>query len=1105
MTLADGGLHRLHAYGSCVRQGGRSTRGRRPSAIPGRSALARFVWVATLALGILLIGSQAARAADPVSISIDPAGSTTVHEGFTQFLTVSGFIPGGSEANRVVELELQYVGLTKDDISLRVVPGYDSSITSDGQINSIFWDVEQGATEFSFQLKVSVWHDADVESGNQLVARGNTRIFGESEAIDSNTVTLNIEDNHPPEFGPSTATREVDENTPFGGNVGSPVSATDPDGHNLVYTLSGTDAAYFNIRDDNGQLSARRVFDYESRSAYKVVVTAADQGARTDVVRVSIEIQDIDEPPDFDTTSPTLTVAENTATDTTTGKTVGSPVTATDPEGSTVSYLLVGTDAASFAIDSNSGQITTAAQLDRETKAEHSVTVTASDPAGNQASNDVTIRLTNVNEPPAYATASTSLSIVENSAGPIGPVAPNDVDDSSHSYALSGTDAASFAIDNSGRLTAAANLDYENPDDTGGTTAGDNIYAVTVTATDPGALSDMIDVAITVTNAAQEKPLAPRRGAPALDGDHTATDATLTAKWLAPDNTGRPTITGYDVDYRLTAGTPTWTRQTAAATARTTTITGLNFNSKYEVQVRAVNNDGAGPWLHLGEIIAATLAQLRLSFAPLDITLSETTTTPRTVNVFMDLAADRPVAVTLDVSARTLNAVESGDYTLSTSTLNFASGEGGDPFTPTKTFTITPRLDDDTDEEWFSISFGDLPQRVTGGETNFGVIITDPDGNAKPSFQEVSTMRRVDENTAAGVAIGLPVTALDTPSGKTGDSTTLTYGLAGSDASEFQIDAQSGQIKTLGALNYSAKSVYTVWVTVNDGKDRDGNTDTSEDDRVEVTIDVLDLDEAPDAPTAPTVVADSSTSLMVSWTAPTNTGPAITDYNLRYRIADNAGSFTDAGYDGTATSTTLSGLFTNTAYDVEVQAINDEGASGWSTSGQGTTGLIPLEVTYESDSYETVEHGLVGVRVDLNQRANRRIEIPISVTSASGTDTGDYTVEGLTNDRLTFEPGTDQKVFTVTGNPDGDAADEEVSLAFDTAALPAGVTEGTSSTSTLRILDLPGVAIASTAVAPVTGPFRRHLHLLGERDWLLGGQYHGWKRFGNERPHGRSR
>ena len=116
------------------------------------------------------------------------------------------------------------------------------------------------------------------------------------------------------------------------------------------------------------------------------------------------------EPPDFDTDSPTLTVAENIAP----GKTVGSPVTATDPEGSTVSYSLGGTDVGSFAIDSTSGQITTTdGQLDRETQAEHSVTVTASDPTGNSATNDVTITLTNVNEAPAYATDSTSLSIVE--------------------------------------------------------------------------------------------------------------------------------------------------------------------------------------------------------------------------------------------------------------------------------------------------------------------------------------------------------------------------------------------------------------------------------------------------------------------------------------------------------------------------------------------------------------------------------------------------------------------------------------------------------------------------------------------------------------------
>ena len=59
-------------------------------------------------------------------------------------------------------------------------------------------------------------------------------------------------------------------------------------------------------------------------------------------------------------------------------------------------------------------------------------------------------------------------------------------------YALSGTDAASFSIDQgTAQLTTKAKLDYE---------ANKNSYVVTVTATDSGGLSASIDVTITVTN-----------------------------------------------------------------------------------------------------------------------------------------------------------------------------------------------------------------------------------------------------------------------------------------------------------------------------------------------------------------------------------------------------------------------------------------------------------------------------------------------------------------------------------------------------------------------------------------------------------------------------
>ena len=92
----------------------------------------------------------------------------------------------------------------------------------------------------------------------------------------------------------------------------------------------------------------------------------------------------------------------------------------------------------------------------------------------------------------------------------------------------------------------------------------------------------------------------------------------------------------------------------------------------------------------------------------------------------------------------------------------------------------------------------------------------------------------------------------------------------------------------------------------------------------DVTITLTDVDEPPAKPDAPTVAAATWNSLTVAWTAPANTGPAITDYDVQYR-AGNSGSFTDANYDSTETSTTLTGLTPNTGYEVQVQATNEGG------------------------------------------------------------------------------------------------------------------------------------------------------------------------------------
>ncbi len=92
----------------------------------------------------------------------------------------------------------------------------------------------------------------------------------------------------------------------------------------------------------------------------------------------------------------------------------------------------------------------------------------------------------------------------------------------------------------------------------------------------------------------------------------------------------------------------------------------------------------------------------------------------------------------------------------------------------------------------------------------------------------------------------------------------------------------------------------------------------------------------PGAPGAPSVSAASSSSLTVMWSAPDDGGSAVTDYDVQYR-AGASGDWTDGNHDGTATTATLTGLASETTYEVQVRATNEEGTGSWSDAGTGAT------------------------------------------------------------------------------------------------------------------------------------------------------------------------
>ena len=328
-----------------------------------------------------------------------------------------------------------------------------------------------------------------------------TVIVSDGALTDSIGVAINVTDvaeNRAPVFASRSTERSIPENTPAGRNIGSPITATDADGDTVTYTLDGTDASSFGIVSSTGQLKTSAPLDYEEKNAYAVTVIAFD-GTLTDTISVAIKITDIDEntPPVFASSSTTRSIPENTPA----GVHIGEAVSAKDADaGDTLTYTLSGTDAASFEIDSTTGQLKTKAALDYETKNTYSVTVKAADKTLTDTIR-VRIAITDVDEGsgPVFAGNRTTRFVKENTPAGVNigtPVSATDDDEDTLTYTLGGLNAISFSIVSStGQLKTKASLDFERK----------NSYTVTVTASD-GGRTDTITVAITIIDVNENPP-----------------------------------------------------------------------------------------------------------------------------------------------------------------------------------------------------------------------------------------------------------------------------------------------------------------------------------------------------------------------------------------------------------------------------------------------------------------------------------------------------------------------------------------------------------------------------------------------------------------------
>ncbi|CRL00707.1 CLUMA_CG013964, isoform A [Clunio marinus] len=292
------------------------------------------------------------------------------------------------------------------------------------------------------------------------------------------TVYCNVIDlnDNAPVFDPMSYSNEVYENVPIGTEVVT-VSATDTDsGENgrIEYSITANDDDDFEIVP-NGTIYTKRMLDRETKSTYNLVVTARDCAKDIDkrlssTVQVTIILKDVnDVKPQFITPNET-SVSENIPINT-----VMMAIKAIDrDEGRNgyIEYMLESNSSSvPFTLGSVDGLLRVSGRLDRETKPNYELIVTARDrgepPKSTQTKIIVKVLDENDNSP-VFDPKHYSASVAENASigASVLQVSATDIDEGANGRVrfsiASGDNNRDFSIsEDSGVVRVAKNLNYE--------------------------------------------------------------------------------------------------------------------------------------------------------------------------------------------------------------------------------------------------------------------------------------------------------------------------------------------------------------------------------------------------------------------------------------------------------------------------------------------------------------------------------------------------------------------------------------------------------------------------------------------------------------------
>ena len=307
------------------------------------------------------------------------------------------------------------------------------------------------------------------------------------------------------------------------------------------------------------------------------------------------ELRNKTNPPAFASGTISRTVNEDLLS----GALVGSPLTANDSDGDTLTYKLVGADAKHFSINASTGQLQTDTEVDYENPVDadrdntYEFVVQASD-GTLVAFGQVMVRVIDQTENllPPVISGNASVMYLENATGTVGSYSASDPERATTTWEeLAGPDAAAFSFSERGALSFNNPPDYEMPNDA---SPRDGVYNVTLSASD-GRMIGSLDVVITIVDV-DEPPLISGSDSVSWDENRTGIVATYTAR--DPEGGTTPiawTLSGTDAGDFLISDTPDIPGLlTFMMTPDHENPTDSNRDNVYQLAVRASDGSQTG-------------------------------------------------------------------------------------------------------------------------------------------------------------------------------------------------------------------------------------------------------------------------------------------------------------------------------------------------------------------------------------------------------------------------------------------------------------------------------------------------------------------------------